>query len=583
MRLAEDKTKFLEKREDGKYKLQEDYVLLPGSIKTVALKESTKMVEYNGQKYRCIAAYTFPISRPNQENFNGRIYSSGLWENVIKNQNKAWEGQYGLCDHPDKEGSVKDSWCVWHNLRFNEDKSLILADAYLFGTWGQQMKDAIDAGGKAGMSSVGYGDFKEDGKTIDESSYELDRPADWVLNPSYGVFGTLEMEIRNEQEENITTNDKDTIVLNENINTNIKDNSKENTIMAEDVVVEKKDSTGKLNKLMENNFRINVVNQIKDVESNSKSLKEKLSAYKEIFSLFEGVDFAEETRRTLEAKIRTTEEEMADKEQELDDVKKDKEDSDKKADEKEKEAESYKKHYGSLSKKFKTSVKMLDELKQGYLKLKELYRIKEAEMNGMVTATEYKEMAVYVDKVESIIRKLEKKNKSLAKKYEALLQWAEDEGYPDEEGHAAQPDSYQTTDLPIVDDDNEDGYVKDRMIGVDNEPLEQDVNAETNVPGDDGDEEDIKESVRNDLQVRAYVRDLIEAEPRVKKIKDSLLKSKNVLEAQQTYLKLRDLIEATPSPYKHVSKKKITEGAVETRKFKPAMNRLSELKPKGWL
>jgi len=169
-------------------------------ITKIPITEEYALVESNGEKIRTIGAFTFPISRPDVENLNGRIYTSKLWENVM--EKKMGEGAFGLTDHPDDGGSVKDAFCVWRNLRFGErsGQKVVLADAYLFGQWGQHAKDAIDAGGSVGLSSVGYGDFKEDGKTINES-YELVRPSDWVLDPSYQVFGSKEDAMTQEDDE----------------------------------------------------------------------------------------------------------------------------------------------------------------------------------------------------------------------------------------------------------------------------------------------------------------------------------------------------------------------------------------------
>lgn len=50
----------------------------------------------------------------------------------------------------------------------------------------------LQAGGDVGLSSSGFGDFEADGKTVDPDSFELERYFDWVLEPSYSVFGTLD-------------------------------------------------------------------------------------------------------------------------------------------------------------------------------------------------------------------------------------------------------------------------------------------------------------------------------------------------------------------------------------------------------
>ena len=54
-------------------------------------------------------------------------------------------------DHPANEGSTKDIWCVWRNLRFNEAKDTIIADSYLVGKWGEQIKEILEAGGRVGL------------------------------------------------------------------------------------------------------------------------------------------------------------------------------------------------------------------------------------------------------------------------------------------------------------------------------------------------------------------------------------------------------------------------------------------------
>lgn len=170
----------------------ETYKVTADNFKRKNVHESTLgMVEsVDGKSYNAKAVYTFPISRPDKENLNGRIYTSKLWEKVIKE--KQAEGCFGLMDHPEDDGSTKNAWCVWRNLRFSEDKKLIVADAYLFGFWGQQVLEALEAGGSIGLSTSGFGEFKDDDKTLNEETYSLERVADFVLNPSYEVFGHQE-------------------------------------------------------------------------------------------------------------------------------------------------------------------------------------------------------------------------------------------------------------------------------------------------------------------------------------------------------------------------------------------------------
>jgi len=162
----------------------------------IPLKEGTEnfVEDAKGNKFKCIAAYRVPISRYDWKNLNGRIYSKALWENIINKQKNIWEGGDGLADHPIDEGAVKDSFCVWHNLNFSESSSgIVEADLYLIGNWGRLAQEKLEAGGKLGFSSSGFGELLEDGSTVNPDSYQLERVSDWVLNPSQNVFGDISM------------------------------------------------------------------------------------------------------------------------------------------------------------------------------------------------------------------------------------------------------------------------------------------------------------------------------------------------------------------------------------------------------
>jgi hypothetical protein len=155
-----------------------------------------KLIESGGQKYEYIASYRVPISRFDWKNANGRIYPKKLWENVIKNQSGIWEGCVGLADHPGdtEDGSVKSIFGVWRNLGINEKTNLVEADLYLIGENGLLFQQVLEAGGKAGLSTSGYGELKEDKSTVDESSFQIERISDWVLNPSQNVFAEIGMK-----------------------------------------------------------------------------------------------------------------------------------------------------------------------------------------------------------------------------------------------------------------------------------------------------------------------------------------------------------------------------------------------------
>lgn len=196
-----------------KIKLVESYLLNPDDyIKVNTLNENQKtiVIEKKGEKkqeFTAKAVFSFPISRPDEENLNGRVYNKKLWENVEKNLKNS--STFGLMNHPESEGSTKDIWCVWRNLRFSEDKKTVVADAYLVGKWGEMVKEILEAGGQVGLSTSGYGEFLEDKKTVNPDTYELERVADFVFNPSYEVYGTLDDKIEKvemREEEDMTNN-----------------------------------------------------------------------------------------------------------------------------------------------------------------------------------------------------------------------------------------------------------------------------------------------------------------------------------------------------------------------------------------
>jgi len=132
--------------------------------------------------------YEFPISKYDFVNANNRDYPKKLWENVIKNQKAIWKGGVGLADHPENEGFFKDSVIVWTDMRISESDNLVYATGAFVGPYGKMCEEIIDTGGRVGFSSSGFGELMDE-STVDPDTYEIERVADVVLNPSQGVFG----------------------------------------------------------------------------------------------------------------------------------------------------------------------------------------------------------------------------------------------------------------------------------------------------------------------------------------------------------------------------------------------------------
>lgn len=152
----------------------------------VPLTEAT----IGGQVYKALAVYRFPFTRPNEENLNGRIYPYALWDKVFASSPVT----LSLVDHPEEgAGDPARVWAVLRNPGYNRDKSLAYVDCYIIDNeLGRTALGVLQAGGDVGLSSSGFGDFEADGKTVDPESFELERYFDWVLEPSYSVFGTLD-------------------------------------------------------------------------------------------------------------------------------------------------------------------------------------------------------------------------------------------------------------------------------------------------------------------------------------------------------------------------------------------------------
>lgn len=500
----------------AKQKLVEQFVVSPSQYEKIEfseLEEGEKTLSINeaGKKktYKAEAVYTFPISRPGEKNLNERIYPVKLWEKVIKE--KQGNGSYGLMDHPTNEGSTKDAWCVWRNTRFSEDKKLVLADAYLFGPWGRQVKEALEAGGNVGLSTSGFGEFEKDEMTVKADSYELERVADHVLNPSYSVFGTQEDAVETEKQTESLESKEELQVSesNQTIKNDTSSNDKEKTMEYK-----------KLNSFEEKSFRLNVQSQIKEIDKEEKpSIRESL--YSDLLSYFEeGV--AEDLREKLEEKLENTRKEIQELAEKGASFDKKVEESKKELTERINslitEKEEVRSTLEEMTEKFDKASELLDSMKAYSNKLKEMYEVAVAEKNGMITATEYKETLVYIES-------LEEEKKALKESVQMLRDSLEE---------------------MKVDTEEEKKKKKKKMTDEDDDEDEEDEDDDD----DDDDEEEVEEKKKKKKEdyshvkpeILDYYRDLEYAMPAVKEIKEEILSSNTLLEAQRTYLRLKSLI-----------------------------------------
>jgi hypothetical protein len=291
----------------------------------------------DGKTYPALGIYTFPFTRPGQKNLNGRIYPYALWDKVFaqyKNQSTL-----GLMNHPEDDGDPKNIWCVWKNLRYNEDRTLGIADCYIIDNeWGKTVNGVLENGGSIGLSSSGLGDFEVDGITVDPNTYELERVADAVLNPSYSVFGTL-------------------------------DDKKESTVSAKPGA--KPIEEGKQMKTLTLREKREVEASLKKIYEDIRvipNLKERLSRAKEALTFYEGEDACgvESYKKEFEDLVAEAEKEFESKmksAEEADGLKKEAEETHQLAEEKAKEAGDLKKENEELKNE---NEKLKDQIKEAH-------------------------------------------------------------------------------------------------------------------------------------------------------------------------------------------------------------------------
>ena len=232
--------------------------------------------------------WRFPISKINDANhlnYNGRAYTRKLWENVLNNQSNVWKGRCGLSDHPseDKSPSFKDQSILWLDAEIDDtcidkDSGLPYVFGYgvFVGPYGKMAEEILDYGGGIGFSSSGWGDFLSDKCTVDPDTYEIERLADMVLDPSQGVYGNANNVIENIQPK---TPIKESL---EKINEENNNKNKFNKLMENGNMV-----IDKVNANIYVGFYENQLNTIKGIKSSEKRLEEATTMVNEMKSLFD--------------------------------------------------------------------------------------------------------------------------------------------------------------------------------------------------------------------------------------------------------------------------------------------------------
>jgi hypothetical protein len=305
--------------------------------------------------YPILAVYRFPFTRPGQKNLNGRTYPYALWDRLFTMNITT----VSLVDHPENDGDPARIWAVMKNAGYNKDRTLGMVDCYIIDNeFGRTAIGVLAAGGDIGLSSSGVGDFEVDGETVAPDSYELERWSDWVLNPSYSVFGKIDDKIS----EAVMTDPKQD--KGNDIPGNPSTGLQEGKTVANMKTLslrEKRELEASLKKIYED------VKNIKAVRERLARAKESLTFYEDTNIEFYKGEFEElvkETEKEFEATLV--------KGEQVDAAKKEAEDSSQLAKEARKEAEDLKKENELLKKeneKLKSQVEESQKLKDESIEL----------------------------------------------------------------------------------------------------------------------------------------------------------------------------------------------------------------------
>lgn len=327
--------------------------------------EESLMVE--GTPYKSLAVYRFEFTRPGKKNLNGRIYSHRLWDKVLRESPVT----LALMDHPEEgAGNPKDVWAVVRNPQYSEDRSVVTADAYIIDNEnGRSALGVLEAGGDLGLSSSGYGDFLEDGVTVDPDSFQLERYFDWVLQPSYEVYGHKE----------------------DKVGESVSNFKKENS-MKEMTLREKRDYEISMKKILEEVSAIN-------------DSKEKLRRAKEALTFYEGVDcvtYKEDFENLVKASEEEWEEAL-DKVKELENISKRAEQSEFDVGTLSAEIKEKNKAIDDLNKKLSEKEKELSKKENFILEYKELLESFTKDLSDKIPIEDYERLRAFAEKAVSLL------------------------------------------------------------------------------------------------------------------------------------------------------------------------------------
>ena len=143
-----------------------------------------KMEEKSGSKSK----WECDIWKLDEENLNGRVYTTKLGERLVSEQPVTIVNDGHFCDYCNGQ-EYENAKATADNVRI--DNGVLKCDLHFLeseSAYEKKLEELMDKGVAIGVSSVGYGEYEADGKTIKPETYMVVRLVDFVTMPAGDVY-----------------------------------------------------------------------------------------------------------------------------------------------------------------------------------------------------------------------------------------------------------------------------------------------------------------------------------------------------------------------------------------------------------
>lgn len=151
-------------------------------IEKCTLRRGGKLQEGTGDK----TGWTCDVWKLGEKNLNGRVYTKALAERLVKESPVTIVNDGHFADWCNGN-EYENAKAVAKNLRIEGDYLKCDLD-FIDEAYEKKLETLSDKGVAIGVSSVGYGEYKADGETIEEETYTVVRIVDFVTQPAGEVY-----------------------------------------------------------------------------------------------------------------------------------------------------------------------------------------------------------------------------------------------------------------------------------------------------------------------------------------------------------------------------------------------------------